>query len=107
MNKYERLKNDLDEAGTGKLKAFGNSMLPILKNGSLLTFVKAENYVIGDIVFCKVKGRYIDAHKVIKKDTNKGYLIANNHGFENGWTKIIYGRVVEAEYQGKVIYRTE
>ena len=41
MNKYERLKNDLEIAGTGKLKAFGNSMLPILKNGSLLTFVKA------------------------------------------------------------------
>ena len=107
MNKYERLKNDLEIAGTGKLKAFGNSMLPILKNGSLLTFVKAVNYNIGDIVFCKVKGRYIDAHKVIKKDTNKGFLIANNHGFENGWTKTIYGKVVEAEYQNRTIYKAE
>jgi len=107
MNKYERLKNDLEIAGTGKLKAFGNSMLPILKNGSLLTFVKAAKYDIGDIVFCKVKGRYIDAHKVIKKDANKGFLIANNHGFENGWTKIIYGRVVEAEHQNRIIYKAE
>jgi len=106
MNKYERLKTDLEVAGTGKLKAFGNSMLPILKNGSLLTFVQATDYNIGDIVFCKVKGRYIDAHKVVKKDTNKGYLIANNHGFENGWTKIIYGKVVMAEYQGRIIYKT-
>ena len=107
MNKYERLKNDLEIAGRGKLKAFGNSMLTILKIGSLLTFVKAENYSIGDIVFCKVKGRYIDAHKVIKKEANNGFLIANNHGFENGWTKIIYGKVVDAESQGKVIYKTE
>jgi SOS-response transcriptional repressor LexA len=107
MNKYERLKTELDIAGIGKLKAFGNSMLPILKNGSLLTFVKEEDYAIGDIVFCKVKGRYIDAHKVAKKDTNKGFLIANNHGFENGWTKIIYGKVIMAEYQGKIIYKTE
>ena len=107
MNKYERLKSDLDTAGTGKLKAFGNSMLPILKNGSLLTFVKAADYNIGDIVFCKVKGRYIDAHKVVKKDANKGYLIANNHGFENGWTKIVYGKVIAAEYQGRIIYKTE
>ena len=107
MNKYERLKNDLDIAGTGKLKAFGNSMLPILKNGSLLTFVKAANYDVGDIVFCKVRGRYIDAHKVIKKDANKGFLIANNHGFENGWTKIIYGKVVEAEHQNRTIYKVE
>jgi SOS-response transcriptional repressor LexA len=107
MNKYERLKTDLDVAGTGKLKAFGNSMLPILKNGSQLTFVKAPDYNIGDIVFCKVKGRYIDAHKVVKKDANKGFLIANNHGFENGWTKIIYGKVIVAEYQGRIIYKTD
>ena len=87
------------------MKAFGSSMLPILKSGSLLTFEKADSYVIGDIVFCKVRGRYIDAHKIIKMDAHKGYLIANNHGFENGWTRIVYGRVVIGEYQDQVIYR--
>ena len=51
MNKYERLKADLSNTGTGKMKAFGNSMLPILKSGSLLTFQKQENYSIGHIVF--------------------------------------------------------
>ncbi|MBS1663370.1 MAG: S24 family peptidase [Bacteroidetes bacterium] len=105
MNKYERLKNDLASAGTGKMKAFGNSMLPVLKSGSLLTFTQAADYNIGDIVFCKVKGRYIDAHKIIKIEPGKGYLIANNHGFENGWTKIIYGKVIHAEYQGAVLYQ--
>ena len=88
------------------IRAFGSSMLPILKSGSLLTFVTAADYTIGDIVFCKVKGRYIDAHKIVKKDANKGFLIANNHDFENGWTKIIYGKVIQAEYQDKVIYNT-
>lgn len=104
MNKFERLKSELASAGTGKMKAFGFSMLPILKSGTLLTFVKAPDYEIGDIVCCKVKGRYIDAHKIIKKDANKGFLIANNHGFENGWTKMIYGRVITGEYERKVIY---
>ena len=104
MNKFERLKSDLENSGTGKMNAFGNSMLPILKSGSLLSFEKASAYQIGDIVFCKVKGRYIDAHKIVKTDTNKGFLIANNHGWENGWTKIIYGRVTEAEFQNKVIF---
>ena len=104
MNKYERLKNDLSATGTGKMKAFGNSMLPILKSGSALTFNQASQYHIGDIVFCKVKGRYIDAHKIVKIDAGKGFLIANNHGFENGWTRTIYGRVVCAEYQGGIIY---
>jgi SOS-response transcriptional repressor LexA len=105
MNKYERLKEELATKGEGKMKAFGSSMLPILKSGSHLTFEKAEEYKIGDIVFCKVKGRYIDAHKIIKKDAGKGFLIANNHGFENGWTRTIYGKVVTGEYQNQVIYR--
>jgi len=105
MNKYERLKNELETVGKGTLKAFGNSMLPILKSGTLLTFEKATAYQIGDIVFCKVKGRYIDAHRIIKKDINKGFLIANNHGFENGWTKIIYGRVMQGEHNGRIIFK--
>lgn len=107
MNKYERLKNELETVGNGKMKAFGDSMRPILKSGSLLTFNKSDNYQIGDIVFCKVKGRYIDAHKITKTDANKGFLIANNHGFENGWTKIIYGKVMEAEFKNEVIYQTK
>ncbi|MFN8578433.1 MAG: S24 family peptidase [Candidatus Sericytochromatia bacterium] len=83
-SKYLRLIEELNSNGQGRMKAFGNSMLPILKSGSLLTFKKFEEYQINDIVFCKVKGRYIDAHKIIKTDKSKGYLIANNHGFENG-----------------------
>jgi SOS-response transcriptional repressor LexA len=96
-SKYLRLIEELNENGHGKMKAFGNSMMPIIKSGSLLTFQKNDEYDVGDIVFCKVKGRFIDAHKVIKKDINKGYLIANNQGYENGWTKTVYGKVIKAE----------
>ena len=96
MNKYERLKAELASVGTGKMKAFGNSMLPILKSGTTLTFEKTAEYKIGDIVFCKVKGRYIDAHKITKKDAAKGWLIANNHGFENGWTRVVYAKIGRA-----------
>ena|ERR1035441_10263156 len=97
MNKYERLIEDLEKDGIGKMKCFGNSMLPIIKSGSLLTFQKKDTYDIGDIVCCKIRGRYIDAHKVTKKDPNKGYMIANNRGYENGWTKRIYGYVTHIE----------
>ncbi|MCC6370555.1 MAG: S26 family signal peptidase [Bacteroidia bacterium] len=102
MNKYLRLKEELELIGSGKMKCFGNSMLPILKSGSLLTFTKSEIYEIGDIVFCKVRGRFIDAHKIVKTDKNKGYLIANNHGYENGWTKIIFGKAIACEYQNRL-----
>jgi SOS-response transcriptional repressor LexA len=102
MNKFVRLQAELLEIGNGKMKCFGFSMLPILKSGSLLTFQRQATYQIGDIVFCKVKGRFIDAHKIVKIDKNKGYLIANNHGFENGWTKTIYGKAIASEYKNTI-----
>ncbi len=95
MTKYDRLKGELKEQGKGSMKAFGNSMLPIIESGSLLTFEVKDEYEVGDIVFCKVKGRHIEAHKITKKDNNKGYMIANNKGHENGWTKTIFGYVTE------------
>lgn len=105
MNKYERLKEALDRDGTGTMTVFGNSMLPILKSGSKLTYETAREYEVGDIVFCKVNGRYIDAHKIIKvggnRDGSVTYLIANNKGYENGWTSTIYGKVTAASYRGK------
>ena len=57
--KYIRVKNSLDESGYASIKVFGNSMTPIIKSGTRLTFKKCDEYEIGDIVFCKVKGRYI------------------------------------------------
>lgn len=102
MNKYERLIKELEEKGEGKMKVFGNSMTPLLYTGSLLTYKKQESYEVGDIVFSKVKGRFIDAHKITKKDANKGYMIANNHGYENGWAKTIFGKVVKAELDGSI-----
>jgi phage repressor protein C with HTH and peptisase S24 domain len=93
MNKYLFLMKELETKGHGKMTVFGNSMLPLIKSGETLTFKKQEQYEVDDVVFCKVRGRYIDAHKVLKKNPAKGYLIGNNHGWENGWTKTIYGKV--------------
>ena len=104
MNKYEILKQQLQEQKTGKMKCFGNSMEPLLQSGALVTFVQQETYEIGDMVFCKVKGRYIDCHIITKKDSNGRYLISNNHGFDNGWTKTIYGKAIKAEYSTKTIH---
>ena len=93
--RYPRAVAELESTGQTRMKCFGNSMLPVLKSGSLLLFEKFDEYNVGDIVFCKVRGRYIDAHRIVKKNKAKGYLIANNKGHENGWTKTIYGKVTE------------
>lgn len=95
MNKYNRLLEDLKNTGSGSMKAFGNSMMPIIKSGSTLQYEQCTSYQVGDIVFCKVRGRYIDAHLITAADGKGRYLISNNHGYDNGWTSQIYGRVVK------------
>lgn len=92
---------DLETCGRGRMTCFGHSMMPILKSGSTLTFERREDYDVGDIVFSKVRGRFIDAHKIVKRHPQRGWLIANNHGHLNGWTRQIYGKAVEAEFRGE------
>lgn len=103
MNKYERLKSDLEGTGGGTMKCFGSSMLPRLPNPSLCTYERRKTYAVGDIVFCKVRGRYIDAHIITRTSADGRYLISNNHGHDNGWTRTIYGRVVRAVGEDGVV----
>jgi len=74
----------------------GNSMTPILKSRQPVKILPTtwENVNIGDIVYCKVKG-YVYTHLVKAKNNKKGCLIGNNHGHINGWTKNVYGKVIE------------
>jgi len=100
MNKYDRVKNELDKGKEGSMVVLGRSMEPIIYSGSLLTFKRFEEYEVDDIVFCKVKKRIIDAHKILEIRTVAGfpeYMIGNNHGLRNGWTGIIYGKVINIE----------
>lgn len=90
--KLERLQNGETFITSEK----GNSMLPLIKSGQdhKITPIKWENCNIDDIVYCKVKGRFY-THLVKAKDDMKGLLIGNNKGNINGWTKQVYGRVIE------------
>jgi hypothetical protein len=73
----------------------GNSMTPLIKSGQkhILSPIQLEGVVVGDIVFCKVKGR-LYTHLVTGVG-DKGIQISNNHGYVNGWTKQVYGKVTE------------
>jgi hypothetical protein len=72
----------------------GNSMIPIIKSGQEHEIVPAswESCKEGDIVYCKVKGRYY-THLVKAKCNIKGLLIGNNKSGINGWTKKVFGKV--------------
>ena len=92
MTKKERLLN----GETFVTSERGQSMTPLIKSGQEheLSPVKVEQIVVGDIVYCKVRKNYY-THIVKSIDPNRGFLIGNNHGLINGWTKKIYGKVTK------------
>lgn len=94
MNKYHRVIAELSQGKDSTMQAFGNSMRPLIDSGSELTFRATNDYQVGDVVFTKIRGRFIDAHKITKIGSDGRFMIANNKGHENGWTSMIYGRVV-------------
>ncbi len=73
----------------------GNSMSPRIKSGQLITLSPdLTNLHKGDVVFCKVKGRYfVHLLSAIQGDR---YQISNNSGHVNGWIgkNSIYGKMI-------------
>ena len=90
--KLEKLQNN--ETFTTSEK--GNSMKPIISSGQehVLAPAKLEDVEVNDVVYCKVKGKFY-THLVKAKNNDKGCLIGNNRGNINGWTKQIFGKVIE------------
>ena len=74
----------------------GNSMLPLLKSKQPVKLqpISWEDCEVDDIVFCKVRGN-VFTHLVKGKNERRGLLIGNNRGRINGWTKNVYGKVIE------------
>ena len=99
MSKASFIAGLLQEGKTiEKYKEAGNSMLPIIKSNQPVKLIPVTEDIElknGDIVFCKVKGKYY-THKISKTKENQ-YQISNNHGFVNGWItrKNIFGKVVK------------
>ena len=79
----------------------GNSMLPILKSRQAVKIAPAtwETVNVGDIVYCKVRGNTY-THLVTSKDPHKGCQISNNRNHVNGWTKQVFGKVIEILPEG-------
>lgn len=90
--KLEKLQNG--ETFTTSEK--GNSMIPLIYSGQehVLAPATLDDVKEGDIVYCKVKGNFY-THLVKAKDEQKGAQIGNNRGGVNGWTRAIFGKVIE------------
>ena len=79
-----------------KTRPRGNSMSGKIDSGQLVTIAPVSKPLQkGDIVLCKVNGsEYLHLVKAIDGER---YLIGNNHGRINGWTKSVFGIVVSIE----------
>lgn len=87
----------LQKGETVQFRPKGGSMSGKIESGQLVTVQPVSDLEIGDIVLCKVGGAtYLHLVKANQKDE---YLIGNNRGGINGWTKLknIYGKVVKIE----------
>lgn len=90
--KLERLQN----GETFTTNETGNSMVPLIKSKQdhILKPATWEEVEVNDIVYCKVRGNFY-THLVKAKNEKKGCQIGNNKGGINGWTKQVYGKVIE------------
>lgn len=79
------------------IKPTGWSMYPMIKSKAnvLLEPVKLDDLNVGDAVLCKVKSN-IYLHKVVRISDGK-VQIGNNKGHINGWTRTVYGRMIDQE----------
>ena len=85
----------LEEGKTFETSEKGNSMIPLLKSGQkhILAPINLTDVKVGDIVFARV-GRAYFTHLVTAIDPKKGAQISNNKGHVNGWTKNVFGKVI-------------
>ena len=89
----------LEKTGQAQTRPRGNSMLPLIKSGALVTLGKCspEDVKVGSIVLVRVGGNvYLHLVTAINGDR---YQISNNRGHINGWVKFhaIYGRAVRID----------
>ncbi len=86
----------LEKGETFITKEFGNSMIPIIKSGQehILAPATWEEVKVNDIVYAKCHGKFY-THFVKAKNNDSGCQIGNNKGGINGWTKQIFGKVIQ------------
>lgn len=99
---YEDWRTRLNAGETITRKVHGNSMTPRIQSGQEVTIspvpkATPEHIKEGDVVFCKVRGNYyVHLVKKIRRGDRPGdwlFLIGNNHGHTNGWTRLVFGVV--------------
>ncbi len=80
---------------TVQFRPVGHSMSGRIESRQLVTVepATADRVQVDEIVLCKVQGS-VFLHLIKARRADGQLLIGNNRGAVNGWTGIIYGRVI-------------
>jgi SOS-response transcriptional repressor LexA len=97
MGYWDNVIERLGKGETVSIRPTGSSMTPKILSGQL---VKIEPKGLtevqeGDIVLAKVKGNYY-LHLVTAVEAER-VQISNNHGYVNGWSRQVFGKVIEVK----------
>lgn len=92
----------LRQGRTVQFRPRGNSMAGKIESGQLVTVapIALPDVAEGDIVLCRVRSNeYLHLVKTIKILPYHGriFLIGNNRGKNNGWTRQVFGKCIRVE----------
>ncbi len=80
-----------------QLRPRGNSMTGKVNDGDLVTLEPCppDKLEVGDVVLARVNGK--DYLHLIKAKDGGRFLIGNNKGGTNGWTRTVFGKCSRVE----------
>lgn len=85
----------LNRGETVEIRPRGNSMRGKVNDGDLVTLepTPREKLEVGDVVLARVNGK--DYLHLIKAIDQGRFLIGNNRGGTNGWTRAVFGKAIK------------
>lgn len=96
-SKFAEAIEELKAGTVVKFRPVGGSMKGRIESGQLVTIepCTVEDVKKNDVVACNVKGKnYLH---LVKRVQHGSVQIGNMHGKINGWTEVVYGKVVKIE----------
>jgi signal peptidase I len=89
------LKHKIESAASCQITVGGNSMLPVLHNGDVITIRKEDKYEIGDVLIFKYGEEGILVHRLLKTKDKKYYCKGDNcYRLEEIDKTDIFGKVI-------------